>query len=81
MIPQITPVLSEEGDWVLYARTRFGLDIAGPRLFRAAPWPEVQWRNPDEQSAQTEATKLQRYLDEVYAKKGPSKSKIREAGE
>lgn len=79
--PQILPVLSDSGDWLLYAQTRFGLTIAGPRLFRAPPFPEVAWRSATEEEATKQARTLQQYLDSVYAKRTPSKAAVRTHGD
>lgn len=79
--PIITPCLEDSGLFRLYARTRFGLDVAGPRLFRAPPFPEVAWESDTEDEANAQARTLQLYLNDVYARRGPSKTKLREQGD
>lgn len=74
----ITPDL--DGGYVLMATVRGQLDVAGPRLLRGGPWPEVAWQHATQEAAAADARKLQAYLDEAYGKRGPSKKKLRGAG-
>jgi hypothetical protein len=80
--PQIT--VAEHpipGVWSLMVSSRIGPpDIAGPRILRSAPHPDIQWRHATEAGALADAATLQRYLEEVYAKRGPSKKKLRKQG-
>lgn len=80
--PLITALPTEDGTYRLYCTVRGQLDIAGERLFHSKPpWPEVAWTSDTEELANAEARKLQRYLDETYGKRGPSKTKLRQQGE
>lgn len=82
-VPQVSVALDmDSGQFRLYAQCKHGgTDVAGPRLFRAQPWPEVKWSSATQEAAAVEARKLQAYLDAVYASKGPSKKKLREHGD
>jgi hypothetical protein len=35
---------------------------AGPRLFRAEPWPEVKWQHETQEAAEADAGKVRVYL-------------------
>jgi len=76
--PQISvePVGSE---FVLMATSYGRTDVAGPRILRAPPHPDIAWRHSDETQAAADANKLQQYLDGVT--KAPSRTKIRQAGD
>lgn len=52
---------------------------AGPRLLKAEPHPEVQWRHASLKEAERDAEKLQRYIDTLGAKK-VSRAKERREG-
>lgn len=52
---------------------------AGPRILRAPPHPDVKWRHDSLVDAERDAATLRRYFDGLG--KGPSKAKLRRAGE
>lgn len=61
--------------YALFATGLGGTAIAGPRLFRAPPWPDIRWVCDTREGAEREARKLQDYLDALPArKKGKKKS-------
>jgi len=79
--PTITTAFDmDDGCWRIYAESYGRVNPAGPRLFRAAPWPDVRWEHPTEESAQADAQKLRAYLDSLGQRKGPSKAKLRKLG-
>ena len=43
---------------------------AGPRLFRAPPFPEIKWAHDALEGAKLDASKLQRYVSAQDGKKG-----------
>jgi hypothetical protein len=53
---------------------------AGPRLFRGAPWPDVQFQHATKEAAQKDADTLQAYLDACAERKKPSKAAMRRQG-
>lgn len=53
---------------------------AGERLFKAPPHPEIQFKHTTRDAAQTDAVKLQKYIDEKWPKREMSKSKARKEG-
>jgi hypothetical protein len=55
--------------YVLYADGLGGKSIAGPRLFRGEPWPEIKWSHETKEGAERDAAVLQKYLDGLPAKK------------
>lgn len=79
--PKITIEYDLDADrWTLMATSYSRTTPAGPRLFRAPPWPDIAFEHDNEASASHDAGLLQRYLDEVHAKRGPSRAKVRAAG-
>jgi len=66
-------------EYVLMATSYGRSSPAGPRILRAAPHPDVQWRHIDEASAEADAKKLRAYFDGLG--RGPSRTKIRQAGD
>ena len=70
----------DAGQWQLFATSYSRTEPAGPRLFRAAPWPEIAFTHDDEAAANKDAAKLREYLDAIAAKRGPSKAKLRKMG-
>lgn len=54
-----------------------GPTVAGPRLFRGQPWPDVQWVHLDSESAEKDAATLRAYLAECAGRKKASKAKER----
>jgi len=59
----------EEGCWQLFATSHGRTTIAGERIFRAEPWPDVRFRHPSEQEAERDAQTLRDYLDECASGK------------
>jgi len=53
---------------------------AGQRLFKAPPYPDIQFKHSTRDAAQTDAVKLQKYIDEKWPKREMSKSKARKEG-
>lgn len=80
--PRITIEYDLDSDrWSLMATSYSRTTPAGPRLFRAPPWPAIAFEHADEAAAQKDARTLQNYLDGVYARRGPSRAKVRAMGE
>ncbi len=81
--PYTPPIISVESanDRYSLVATSYGQTMpAGPRLFRAPPWPDIAFEHDNEAAASHDAGLLQRYLDEVHAKRGPSRKAVRAAG-
>lgn len=79
----VTPVISvsqdlDSGLWELYASSYNSTTVAGPRLFRAPPWPEIAFSHQDQASAERDAQTLRGYLESLG--RGPSKAKLRKIG-
>lgn len=79
------PVISvafdmDEGAHVIYAASYGQVMPAGPRLFRAPPWPDVRWSHDTAEAAEQDAQALRDYLDSLAQRKGPSKAKLRKLG-
>lgn len=76
-IPMISVVENEDsGLFTLYAHSYGSLVVAGPRLFRAPPHPDISFQHLSKSGAETDAGKLRAYL-EAARKGGPSKAKQR----
>jgi hypothetical protein len=66
----------DEMCWRLYATDHGHTAIAGPRLFRAPPHPDIQFAHDSAQDAERDAATLRAYLDALPAqKKRKSKDK------
>ncbi len=65
--------------YILMATSHGHTAIAGPRILRAPPHPDVAWSHETKEQAEAAAKLLQQYLDGLG--KGPSKQKLREQGE
>ena len=81
----ITPVITvsqdmDSGLFELYATSYGRTVIAGPRLFRATPHPEIAFAHTTQESAEADAGKLRAYLDSLGQRKGPSKAALRRQG-
>lgn len=48
--------------------------VAGPRLFRAAPHPDIRFTHSDPDVAEKDSATLQAYLDALAPRKGKKKS-------
>jgi hypothetical protein len=67
----------ESDHFELWARDDTMRDMpAGPRLFRGAPYPEVQFAHETQGAAERDAAKLQEYLNRTA--KGPTKKQLRQ---
>lgn len=76
----MTITLTQDFDtdqWVLLVTSHGRTNPAGPRLFRGAPWPDVQFQHATKEVAQKDADTLQAYLDACAARKKPSKAQVR----
>lgn len=67
------PVISVQFDLdteehVLYATSHGRTEVAGPRILRAPPHPDIKWRHATQTAASHDAGLLQRYLDGVNSK-------------
>ncbi len=81
----LTPVITtaydaDTGLWHLEATSYGRTSPAGPRLFRAAPHPDIAFAHEDKAAAEADALKLTRYLEGLTARKGPSKAALRKQG-
>ncbi len=81
-----TPIISTAFDasteeHVLMVTSYGRTSEAGPRILRAPPHPDVQWRHADEAAATRDASLLQRYLVEREAGARVSKRAQRTFGE
>lgn len=79
-----TPTISTSYDfdsdrWVLTATSYGRTEPAGPRLFRAEPYPEIEFSHETESAAKDAAEELTAYLEAVATKRMPSKGKRRRA--
>ena len=59
---KITVQLHEDNTWHLYATSYSRTSIAGERLFRGYPRPNIAFSHSTEEAAKTDAEKLQTYL-------------------
>lgn len=79
--PHITVIYDLESEAHVLHATSYGQTMpAGPRLFRAPPWPDIAFEHSTAEAASHDAALLQRYLDDAHARRGPSKAKLRAAG-
>jgi len=53
----------DSGDFVLYATNFNRTSIAGERLFRGYPRPDIRFRHTTKEAAEKDAAKLQAYLE------------------
>lgn len=61
------------GGYALFATGIGGKAIAGPRIFRAPPHPDIQFSHPDKASAEIDAEKLRKYLAQLPVKNNTKK--------
>lgn len=77
----MTPILTVaqlNGKFAIFADSYGMKAVAGPRMFRAPPHPDVQFTGHEsEAQASKDCEKLRQYLDALPTKK-PSKKKLRE---
>lgn len=69
----------ETGKFRLMATNYGRTSIAGERLFRGQPYPNVSFEHDNQESAKRDAEILQEYLDASFKSK-ISRNKIRKAG-
>jgi hypothetical protein len=62
----------------IYCESHGRTAIAGPRILRGGPWPDVQWAHETQEAAEADAKKLRAYFEGLG--RGPSKSKLRKQG-
>jgi hypothetical protein len=74
MTPRISVQITEDG-YELVASSYSVNEPAGPRLFRAPPWPEVRFSHDTRAEAERDRDMLQRYLD------NPGRSRTRKGDE
>ena len=73
--------VGQAGDiWRILATNYGRTEPAGERIFRAPPHPEIKYVHTTRESAQADADKLTRYLNECTAKSRPSKRALRAFG-
>lgn len=70
----------ENEQWEIQATSYGRVQPAGPRLFRAAPHPDIAFSHADKAAAEKDAATLRRYLEELSQRKGPSRAKLRKLG-
>jgi hypothetical protein len=79
MTPTISTALDlDDGLWHIEATSYGRTQPAGPRLFRAQPWPDIQFQHDTQEAAERDAAKLRAYLE--GATKGPSRARLRKQG-
>ena len=75
----LTTAFSEEDlCYRIYCESHGRVAIAGPRILRGGPWPEVQWTHETAESAEADAAKLRAYF--AALPKQPSRAKLRKMG-
>jgi len=72
------PVISttfdlDTGQWCLYATSYQRTEVAGPRLFRSPPHPDIRFQHDNQESAERDAATLQEYLTNPPKPKRPKK--------
>jgi len=78
---KITVEYDGEGSYVLMCDdSRMSPTPAGPRLFKAPPWPKIAFRHDELEPAEDAAAKLRVYLHNLSTRK-PTKKQAREAAE
>lgn len=75
--PAISVIQEEDETYRLYATSHSYCEIAGPRLFRAPPHPDIKWRHLDYSEAEQDARKLREYLAECES--GKRKERVGES--
>jgi hypothetical protein len=75
----LTTAFSEEDlCFRIYCESHGRVAIAGPRILRGGPWPEVQWAHETQAEAEKDAEKLRQYF--AGLPKAPSKKAARKMG-
>lgn len=73
------PVISTSfrGDrWYIMVTSYGRTEVAGPRILRAPPHPDIEWSHADKEKAEADAQRLRDYLASLPSRK-PSKAKLR----
>lgn len=60
--PDISVRSTLDGGFRLFASSYGRTEIAGERLFRAEPWPDVAWTHATRAEAEADAATLRSYL-------------------
>jgi len=80
MNPAISTAFDADTEEFVIMATSYGRSaVAGPRILRAPPHPDIAYRHKTEDGANRDAAKLRAYFEGLG--KGPSKAKLRAAGE
>lgn len=79
-----TPIITvaydlDEGVHQIYATSYSRTEVAGPRLFRAPPHPDIRFQHASQEAADRDAQILREYLSRVTS--GPKKARGREEAE
>jgi hypothetical protein len=68
--PAISVAYDMESDRHVLVATNYGRSaIAGPRIFRAEPWPNVIFYHDSQDAAERDAATLRSYLDDCASRK------------
>lgn len=76
------PVISTSfrGDrWYIMVTSYGRTEVAGPRILRAPPHPDIEWSHPEQGQAESHAQLLRNYLDQLPTRT-VSKKKLRQMG-
>lgn len=77
--PAISVAFDMDSDaHILMATSHGRADVAGPRILRAPPHPDVKWRHATQEAAEADVAKLNAYFAGLG--KGPSKTALRKQG-
>lgn len=69
-LPKISVAFDADTGLYDLMATSYGMTMpAGPRLFRSAPTPDIEFHHYTEESANRDASALQDYIDTVWGKK------------
>jgi hypothetical protein len=71
----------DTGEFILLSTAYNMTAPAGPRLFRAPPWPEIRFRHDSREQAEKDAAALQQYVEAVWPKRTESKAALRKKKE
>ncbi len=71
--PQISVSFDFDTGWQLMATSHSRTAIAGERIFRAEPWPQIRFCHDNEAGAERDAVTLRAYLAECASGKRAEK--------
>lgn len=74
--PPVITVDNVLGQWTLFATSYGRTAIAGPRIFRHEPWPEVEFRHATRETAEQHAITLREYLSDCASGKRNDKAPV-----